>query len=338
MTYSQTFRSAAPANTMILGEHSVVYGYPAIAAALDQWITIDWELNDSNRIEIFSELENVSFPVTELYEFQNSKLNFIFSALQNFPADIHCGLTLKVKSEFKSTIGLGSSAAVLAATLQGLNSIFKTQLSIQSLWLLGKRCILQIQGRGSATDLAASLAGGIIFFQPPKDNEKLSKNSDISHPIIRPYALKLHALLIYAGYKTPTAEVLKIVAEHWQQQPDRLTSIYEQMGNITQRADQALADNDTARFFSACQAYQQQMVKLGVNDDTLQTLITEAQKLDSVNAAKISGSGLGDCIIAVGEKTITLPNNSILNHYQQIQVDISPQGAWAKSINTEISQ
>ncbi len=45
------------------------------------------------------------------------------------------------------------------------------------------------------------------------------------------------------------------------------------------------------------------MVELGVSDPTLDDLITRARGSEGVRAAKISGSGLGDCIVAFGPAT-----------------------------------
>ena len=330
------FVSRAPANSMILGEHSVVYGQPAIACGLNQWLEIEWtplDNLDHPTIEIESELGSFQTKLNDIKI--DSKLKFICHALQAFQKQLSSqqqGWKLKINSQFSSTIGLGSSAAVLSATLTGLNYICQTQYSKQQLWNIGKKVIIDIQGRGSATDLAASLYGGLVFFQPPIDNQVLK---------IESIPTKLNLILVYCGYKTPTAEVLAQVARHWQHTPHELSKIYADMGEITRHAYQALLENRLSVFFLCIEQYQTLMCQLGVSDKTLEKIIDLLKHCPKIDAAKISGSGLGDCALGIGElhnKTTNESHNPLnllrhcpvkneLREFLQLELPISNQGA-----------
>jgi len=332
VSLSKHWQSQAPANTMILGEHSVVYGHPAIACALDQFITIDWQLRSDNEVHIHSALANLQ---TNIFKLENHpKLQFVIKALHAFQPHLTHGLTIKITSEFSSTIGLGSSAAVLAAMLNGLNTITQQQHNTLKLFEIGHAIILDIQGRGSGTDLAASLTGGGIFFEPKSDCNL--------RPKITALTLNLPLCLIYAGYKTPTADVLVWVAKHWQAQPKALNTLYQQMGDITRLAFKGLQNvhtieeggGDFFEFYQAIKHYQTLMEQLGVCDETLTQLIHHLNQCPTIHAAKISGSGLGDCVLGLGE----LPHNTLpesqafLNRYQTLNVHITPLGATTKHI------
>lgn len=320
--------SRAPANSMILGEHSVVYGHPAIACGLDQWLEIHWTKLSQPRIEIQSNLACFKTSLDALAI--HPELTFIGHALQAFARELQTdtyGWKLEVKSEFSSTIGLGSSAAVLSATLVGLNHICQTDYSLKQLWQIGKESILKIQGRGSATDLAASLYGGLVYFQPPSENKTLEITSLTSD---------LQLLLVYSGYKTPTAEVLEMVANHWQEKSNKLQRLYTAMGSITQHAYQALQDHRMSVFYLCVSEYQNLMRQLGVSDDTLEHLIDLLNHCPVMKAAKISGSGLGDCVLGIGENAQKNSKNSLLEDcpvqaelgkFLQLQLPISQQGA-----------
>jgi len=322
------FVSRAPANSMILGEHSVVYGQPAIACGLEQWIEIQWTPIHTPTIEIESELGSFQ---TDLDNIQiDSKLKFIGHALKAFQKQLSSqqqGWQLKVHSEFSSTIGLGSSAAVLAACLAGLNHVCRTNQDFSELWHIGKKIIVDIQGRGSATDLAASLFGGLVFFQPPTKKQRLK---------IESISANLNLILVYCGYKTATAEVLAQVAQNWQSKPQELTKIYQKMGTITQHAYQALMHNRLSVFFLCIEQYQACMRELGVSDATLEKIIDLLNHCPNIQAAKISGSGLGDCALGIGEFFPERDDNNLLTHcpiktelseYLQLQLPISNQGA-----------
>ena len=68
---------------------------------------------------------------------------------------------------------------------------------------------------------------------------------------------------------------------------------------------------------------------LGVSNEILAELVFALRKFKHISGAKISGSGLGDCVIALGN----IPNNSFpQSEFQaklgviQIEVTVSPDG------------
>jgi len=303
---------------MILGEHSVVYGQPALACALNQFVTINWQVRQDSAINIYSalgehhtQLDNITL---------HPKLTFVIATLQAFQNHLTYGLDIQVESEFSSTIGLGSSAAVLAAMLSGLNTICKTDFNLIQLFEIGHRVIIDLQGRGSGTDLAASLSGGTLFFQPKTDSQPL--------PSIQKLNIQLPLVLIYAGYKTPTSEVLKQVAIAWQNKPNELEMLYRSMSQVTKRAFQALQNQEFEPFYQACRDYQTLMDKLGVNDETIQKIIDALSQCETIHCAKISGSGLGDCVLGIGDlDDCSSQALSELAAYQSIAIKVSNTGA-----------
>jgi len=338
---------------MLLGEHSVVYGYPALACAVDQVIEIHWSKTDDvtksevdertnertnepnnestnkTTICIESALANFQFTLAELKAFKqhpqldHPQLRFVMHALNAFAPNLHHGLHIEINSEFSSTIGLGSSAAVLAATLHGLNTITQQNLSNLELFHIGHEIILKIQGRGSGTDLAASLTGGIVLFEPaiqgrPANIQKLPESISQNFPLS----------LVYCGYKTPTAEVLKMVANHWQDQPEELNKLYALMGETTKQAYQAVLNGKLEHLYALSEIYQDFMDTLGVNDDTLQTIIKQMRACSSIGASKISGSGLGDCVLGLGNLSdCPKSSQSMLKNYTQIAIKTTSTGA-----------
>jgi len=280
--------SSAPANLMVMGEHSVVAGYNAIAVAINQRLFIEWQTRDDDLIIIESELANHQ---TNLVEMSNHpKLQWVMQTLSYFKAELTTGLNITIKSEFKPTLGLGSSAAVLAAMLGGIQFYLKSNPSLTDNFKIGLSIIHAIQKRGSGTDLAVSLAGGMILFNPKPLQIKPIKNTP-----------KLSLSLIYCGYKTPTTEVLEQVKQQWKNQPNLLNSIYKLMGEITDLAFSALENHNLTEFYQLVNTYQGLMDTLGVNDATLSQIIYQTRAMPDILASKISGSGLGDCVLTFGQ-------------------------------------
>ena len=323
------WQSQAPANTMILGEHSVVYGHAAIACALDQFITIDWQVRTDNDIHIHSELATFKTQLDSIES--HPKLQFVIKALQAFKPHLKHGLNITINSDFCSTVGFGSSAAVLAAMLHGLKTITQQDFSTLELFNIGHAIIIDIQKRGSGTDLAASLIGGGIFFEPATDNE--------SSPNITKLTLNIPLSLIYVGYKTPTSEVLAQVAKHWQEKPEALNTLYQQMGELTQNAFNALqksplrdARGKNLKFYHSIIQYQALMEQLGVSDPTLNRIVGLLIRQPGIHAAKISGSGLGDCVLGLG--TIRIKPQHRLNEFKIMPAHITPLGATTQAVES----
>lgn len=301
--------SRAPASTMVLGEHAVVYGEPALVSALDQWLTIHWQRLDARELRITSALGDYAAPLDDLHD--DPKLRFVLAPLRQQAHCLTSGVELRIESEISPTMGLGSSAAALAATLVGLQPLLTgSEPHRLHLFQQGRELIQMIQGRGSGADLAASLYGGTILLDP-----KL--------PAITPIPFCERVTLIYSGYKTPTGEVLERVAQAWDPVPELRDDLYHLMGETTRRAVKALADEDITHplFNRLFNVYHGLMDALGVCDLTLAKIVYEARELG--HAAKISGSGLGDCVLALGE--VKLPG------YECLTLDITEDGAewWA---------
>jgi mevalonate kinase len=134
---------------------------------------------------------------------------------------------------------------------------------------------------------------------------------------------------VYAGYKTPTAEVLAWVADHWQNRPDERDALYNRMGAITQHAYQALEQQAWSHFYKAVSDYQIGMAELGVSDATLEQLLSLAHRAQ-LGAAKISGSGLGDCIIVFSDQAKQIDQwfaQAEMQAWQCFSLPITPDGA-----------
>jgi len=295
---------------MLMGEHSVVHGHSAIACALTQRIHIDWQTRDDDQIIIYSELGHLQTTRQALPgNLPPSKLIWVIRCLQHYHSQLKTGLSITIKSDFSDTLGLGSSAAVLAAMLGGLDYLLEnTPISLRQQFATGLKIIQQIQGRGSGSDLAASLHGGIIHFQPETQQ-------------IDPLSIHLDLSLVYCGYKTPTAKVLQKVAQSWSETPNQLQHLYQLMAETTQLGYQALCQQNWSQFSQQLNRYQGLMDTLGVNDATLSHLVYALRQDPNITASKISGSGLGDCVVALGRMS-----ESTLKTYQKIHIQVHSLG------------
>lgn len=278
-------RVSAPGSMMLLGEHAVLHGHYALVCALNRRIHVALAPRADREIHITSSLGRTSLTIDAIEV--KDPLTFVLASLKRRQTDLTTGFDLTVQSEFTHKAGLGSSAAVTAATTAAL-----------ALWLDGAAdpghvlkesiaVIRDVQGLGSGADAAASVFGGIVLYR--------------ADPL---YVRTLHAVhpvtLVYSGAKKPTAEVVRIVQAAREKHPDVYDRIYELMGASAEQAAGAIERGEWQAVAELMNINQGLMDAIGVCDGKLAGIVYALRKDPGVLGAKISGSGLGDCIIGLG--------------------------------------
>lgn len=290
---------SAPGSAMLLGEHAVLHGYPALVAALDTRLKVILTPLENQQLCIESSLGQWQSHLSDLAELPiaGHPLRFVFAGIQQVAAqaDLPTGLMITIESEIDSTMGLGSSAALSVALVAVLRRWLYLDTAHEVILAEAVALIRQVQGRGSGADAAASCYGGLVRYDADsKQAQPLLLEAKKAIPTLR---------LIYTGYKTPTADVIAMVTKWAQAKPQAYADIYKSMGELVTSAEAAILQADWPSFAKVINAYQQQMVALGVCDQGTQKAINAAwQQVTAGNqlaAVKISGSGLGDCILGL---------------------------------------
>ncbi|OAJ35482.1 mevalonate kinase family protein [Piscirickettsia salmonis] len=351
---SRLVHTSAPGSTLLLGEHAVLAGETALVCALDKRIFVTLQPRDDQSISINSELGHYQCPLSAFTQpktkaqlqdqLKNSpaKFRFVLAAIQQASQvnnnKLQLGFDLTIRADFKATVGFGSSAAVSVAVLGALmrhtqqKQQEQQEINRNSLFNLAYQAIHAAQNnQGSGADVAASVYGGIVHYQPQLSSRHAQRQLRIQ--TLNPKFHYPHIHLIYSGYKTPTPIVIAHVAEQFKNKSNELMAIYQAIGQCTQQGLKALTNNtdvieELTTLATAMTTQQALMTKLGVNNDTLQSIIDHLTTDSNIVAAKISGSGLGDCIIALSH-TATPPLLTAEHAAQGIQylpAAISPTG------------
>lgn len=317
-----TITVSAPGSVMLMGEHAVVKGYKAIACALDKRIEVSLIPRNDRLVSIDSAVAKYHGHLDELVI--NKELSFVLTAIALEKDQLKYGFDLVIRAQFSHTLGLGSSAAVTVATIKAL-ALYSGQNINESQHLEKSLAVVhRVQKRGSGTDLAASIYGGVIAYQITTDS-----NTTVFKTVVERLPMLPEIALYYVGYKTTTAVVLAKVAEQESQFHELYANIYKMMGDITLKAVQACKQQTWRKLGELMNMYQGQMDSLGVNDRALSDIVyrlradhreVREQSSDSILGAKISGSGLGDCVISLGKAEHELQD------YQTIEITITNEG------------
>lgn len=307
MSGSSTIRVSAPGSIMLMGEHAVLRGARAIACAVDSYMHLRLTPRDDRQVQVHSALGQYSALLDRLPA--SEPLAFVVTAIRHWADRLPSGFDLRIESEFSHTVGLGSSAAVVAALTVALDHFSQSALSREQQFDAALKVIHEVQnGRGSGTDLAASLYGGLIAYRvAPRELRPLKGLPPLS--------------LWYVGYKMKTPAVLELVESRSQRFPDLYAGLDKMMTDCCAKAEEAIDRSDWDALGELMGFYQGLMDALGVNDANLSELIYRLRAEPGNLGAKISGSGLGDCVVALGQ---AVPDNL---PYVQIPVAVSAQGA-----------
>lgn len=312
------FKASAPGSLMLLGEYGVLDGGHALACAVDKRITVTLTPRADERIDIVSSLHG-SY-TTDLSQLKNEKpFQFVLGALQQYQSKMRRGCTIEIASEFSDKVGFGSSAAVTVATLAAIITWLNIKISPLDLVRQGRNVVRSVQGVGSGTDIAASVFGGIVGYRAqPLFAEKYST----VYPITA----------LYAGFKTPTVDAIKHVQQHFSAYPNLFRSLSHSIGQCGLEGMQLVRKEDWMALGRIMDVQQGLMDALGVNPLLLRDMIKDLRKSSDILGAKISGSGLGDCVIGLGHLGATLSHDLAAQGVQHLPVAMSLQGVQCEKI------
>lgn len=311
-----SYKVSVPGSLMLFGEHAVLHHKHSVVVAVNHYITVSLTPNLDSNVKIFSsifedhlvELDN--FKITQPYD-------YVLTAIKQYLPKIKSGFTLNITTDFPADIGFGSSAAVTVAVL-GVLHLWLTSSPMDAMMLYRQavRVVHLVQGFGSGADVAASVFGGVIAYK------------------MRPVSIKriadvLPLLVVYSGSKMATVSVVALVVKIAKKFRNIFAGLYEGMGSCAKEAIHAIKKNELPRLGKLMNIHQGLQDALGVNQINLSELIFSLRDCPGVYGAKISGSGLGDCVVGIGKlKKNFFPQNICQKKagVRQIEVIVSKVG------------
>ncbi len=271
-----------------MGEHAVLHRRRALVCAIDRRIHVRVTPRRDRRISIRSALGEDAGSLEDVQV--RAPFTFVWAAIARYARELPGGLDLQVEADFDHRTGLGSSAAVTVATTAALGAWMGREWGPEALHRECLATVQQVQGRGSGADVAASIAGGLVEYR--QDPFKLVPLQAV-HPIT----------VVYAGYKTPTAEVIQRVEAERQKRPALYEGFFFEIDECVRTAVDAICRDDWVALGLCLNQNQALMVALGVADAALNEIVAALCEQPGILGAKISGSGLGDCAVGLGRVT-----------------------------------
>ena len=187
-----TITSKAPGKLFIAGEYAVVEpGHGAIVAAVSRYLTVT--IDEATSVGTLTSTQNPDVVVEWIRKGE------LFHAKEDHPYKLveeailvaeqyvrECGIltnalySLSITSELDDAkrgikYGLGSSGAVVVATIQAVLDFYETPRTPLLIYKLSVLTNLRLSQRGSFGDIAASSFGGMVYYTSPDRSDLLVK-------------------------------------------------------------------------------------------------------------------------------------------------------------------
>ena len=256
----------AHSKIILMGEHSVVYGYPALALPL-------------NNIEVTCQVFPSEKPWT-LYE-QDTLSMAVFACLEHLGkqgAQIRC----QVDSMVPEKRGMGSSAAVSIAAIRAVFDYFEEALDYETLEILANRAEMIAHMNPSGLDAKTCLSDQPIRFIKNVGFTELEMN------------LSAYLVIADTGVYGHTREAIQVVQSKGK---DALPFLHA-LGELTQQAEDAIRQKDAEKLGQIFSQAHLHLKEIGVSSPEADSLVATALSHGALGA-KMSGGGLGGCIIAL---------------------------------------
>jgi len=267
----------APSKVIITGEHFVVHGAWALAAALPRRVKV--EVIPAKSFSVSSDRFGTGssvklFPVSRVVETMAREFS------------VKPAVSVSISSAIPEGAGLGSSAATMvavAAAFSRLNSLGLGTDEIVRFAMVGEH---HVHGNPSGIDPAASAHGGVLLFRPGSQPKKISLDS--------PRTL----IVSYSGKKRSTKGQINTVARMKQKHPGLFSMLADGVGSLSLEAAQRLKDGDMKGLGNLLTVNHAVLGTVGVSNDTLDEMVDLCASLGSYGA-KLTGAGGGGSVVAV---------------------------------------
>ena len=278
-----TVTASAPGKFVVLGEHAVVYGKPAIALAMDMRFSMQAHFSKEFRVN-------------------NAPANsFNVSPHMRYISELHGDdpLSIYIGDRVPSGSGLGSSAALSVAYSAALRRLKGLPTDPATIAKEAYEAEYFAQGRGSPMDTSASTNGGGIALNSPYKQEDFLwriEKGDRAWDVSRVHVPKMTFVIGNTGIRAPTGPLVEKVRKY-RDSNTFAAEIVDEIANITLEGMERMKQDDRVGLGSLMTKNHKLLSILGVSCPQLNKLVECS--LPYSYGAKLTGSGGGGCMIAL---------------------------------------
>ena len=331
--------ASAPGKCIIIGEHAVVYGEPAIIATVNLRTIVTAEKSDRasyrdhrfghNNSYSLEEVKARTVEVLDLWEKCNEKKNFS-PLFENIKANkyenykcavvgialdslgIEDGVSIDIDSNVPAGAGLGSSSSLEAALTQAVAAEYEKKITVEEINDIVFKMEQIIHGTPSGGDNSACCFGRLIWFQ--KGNPNIIKPLDVPK-------LENFVLVHIKPPEKNTGELVQIVRNL---DEGYRTPRVKEIGSMVPVMLEALKKKDMKKVRDIINKTQKNLAELGVSIKEIDDVASAVREIGG--AAKLCGAGGGGTMLCHHDNKEKLIDVISSLGYKPLQADLAVEG------------
>ena len=255
---------------ILLGEHAVVHGQPAIAAGVSRCVRVT---------------------IRRASPAPAAELRPALAAAAAVVGDIDIdGLAVSIEGDLPVAVGLGSSAALSVALVRGLAAFQRRALHQGEVARMANEVDRVFHGTPSGVDAAAASLGGVLWFEagPPPHAEPL------------PPAGPIPMVVALSGTRHHTGHSVGELRRRAEALPQVYAPIFHAIGELVRAGRTAIEDGAWPLLGELMSMNHGLLRCCNVSTPVLDRVVEDAKRSGALGA-KLTGAGGGGAVIALAD-------------------------------------
>lgn len=265
-------KAFAPGKVILLGEHAVVFGHPAVAGPLEQGITVT--------------LEKAAGGIA--LKGADTGPSIIAHALRKCAQAFHLSsVEVEITGDLPQAVGLGSSAAVSVALVRAFAAA--AQISMRPQGLLDRAMELEHEFHGataSGVDHNVAFERKLIRYVKGRRAQPLSLSRAVE------------CVVWVVEPRGSTRERVQEIARRREEDSALYEEVFGEIGGLAERAVEALENGELTAVGQAMDQNQRLLQRLGLSTPGLDRAVAELRAMGAFGA-KLTGAGGGGSVVGL---------------------------------------
>ena len=291
-----TERSTASGKVILMGEHAVVYGRPAIALPVPLAMAAVAKPTGTGG-EATVVIPQWGLEQHVQADQQSGGVGQMLVTLLQELALTDASMTIEVEPRVPRAMGLGGSAALAVAIIRALDSAYALKLTDERINELAFECEKAAHGTPSGIDNTVATFGTGLWYQRGEQARSQPGSGDASWETFQP-AGGLELVIGITGKESLTAAMVGQVRNAWESRPPALNAIFDQIGELTHNARDALTGGDWQSLGTSMNLCHGLLNALQLSTPELEELVYLARNAGALGA-KLTGGGGGGSMVAL---------------------------------------
>jgi mevalonate kinase len=271
----QSSTSFGPGKVIVLGEHGVVYGYPALAAAISRGVRCWGEPAESTSLEIPEDISPAHQEALERAFARAAK------------KAKHPKISVYLESELPLSMGLGSSGAIAVAISRLLlEAKAGKRVEAKAVEALAFEMEKEFHGTPSGVDHTTSARGTMVIFQRGKATELVARKP-------------VKVLIALVGPRSSTKATVAALRERQKQWPARYRRVFAEIGALVKEGAAAVKKGDLEGLGDVMNMNHGLLGALGLSSPPIEEMVYRLRGLGALGAKLTGAGGDGGAVIGL---------------------------------------